>query len=407
VEDQHTPTNDLNAPVTKFCLALEKDRRTPEGRIRSEKDFREHFFPYDEASAKDRIMKFLPRELRGPIIASWGIRGRKAAMRDDDTRVRSVLHDAFVAGDIDEQTFEDGVSADVVVGWGELADWWKFWRGGKHSKTSIQRALETAYELGLFDARWFLDVLESGGGKLHGTDVLVEGMSKTELADWIKKIHESGDGSPKGLLAALGWPTLVAKTSNAVLLSAIDSFAQKNGLIKDRFRADDDEPDRTGSGSPSHRPPPGEFAKRASVLPSWSEGLRVARDPFPREDTHLSPPDDALLKELETQSSPEGGDWLEDAVNVPTNTDSVDDLDVVIVSNSASQPDPAEVTQIFHRPEDDLFGPNGSDAMGEVPGRRPTPTLPGLPSSSSGKRGKSLPPPLPPPEPARPPRPKH
>src|SRR6185295_13610996 len=131
----------------------------------------------------DRILRFLPREIRGPIIASWGIRGRKAAMRDDDHRVRAVLHDAFVAGDIDDQTFEDGITADVVVGWGEVADWWKFWRGGKHTKYSIQRALESAYELGLFDARWFFDILESGGGKLHGTDVLVEGMSKTELSE--------------------------------------------------------------------------------------------------------------------------------------------------------------------------------------------------------------------------------
>src|SRR5207249_1573223 len=122
----------------------------------------------------------------------------------------------------------------------------------------------------------FFDVLESGGGKLHGTVVLVEGMSKTELADWIKKIHESGDGSPKGLLAALGWPTLVAKTSNAVLLSAIDSFAQKNSLVKDRFKADDEDIDRTASGTPPSHRPANEFAKRAAGLPSWSEGLRVA-----------------------------------------------------------------------------------------------------------------------------------
>ena len=168
-------------------------------------------------------------------------------MRDDDSRVRAVVHDAFVAGDIDDQTFEDGVSADVAIAWAELADWWKFWRGGKHSKYSIQRALETGFDLGLFDARWFFDVLESGGGKLHGTDVLVEGMSKTELADWIEKIHESGDGSPKGLLTALGWSTLVAKTSNAVLLSAIDAFAQKNSLVKDKFKADEDNEPRRDS----------------------------------------------------------------------------------------------------------------------------------------------------------------
>jgi len=397
--DQHTPNNDIDAPVAKFCLALEKDRRTAEGRIRSEKDFREHFFPYDETAAKDRILRFLPREIRGPIIASWGIRGRKAAMRDDDARVRSVLHDAFVAGDLDDQTFEDGITADVIAGWGELADWWKFWRGGKHTKYSIQRALETAYELGLFDARWFLDILESGGGKLHGTDVLVEGMSKTELADWIKKIHESADGTPKGLLAALGWGTLVAKTSNAVLLSAIDSFAQKNSLVKDRFKADEDDQDRSGGGGGSYRPE----SKRQSVLPSWSEGLKATRD-VPKDDVQLSPPDDALLKELEAPSSPEGGDWLEDAVNVPSGTGEVDDLDVVIVANSPA--DPAEVTQIFHRPEDDLFGPNGSEGMIEG-GRKPT--LPGLPSTPSGKRAqqKSLPPPLPPPEGSRPTGRKH
>jgi hypothetical protein len=147
---------------------------------------------------------------------------------------------------------------------GELADWWRFWRGGKHTKYSIQRALETAYDLELLDARWFLDTLESGGGKLHGTDVLVEGMSKTELADWIKKIHESGDGSPRGLLNALGWPTLVAKTSNAVLLSAMDAFAQKNGLVKDKFKADEGEPDGRRGSTPPSRPS------------GWSEGKSLA-----------------------------------------------------------------------------------------------------------------------------------
>jgi hypothetical protein len=132
------------------------------------------------------------------------------------------------------------------------------------------------------------------------------------------------------------------------------------------------------------------------------EGLKATRwlkDGSFRRPTTLS------LKELEAPSSPVGGDWLED-VNVPSSTDSVDDLDVGIVANS-SQPDPAEVTQIFHRPEDDLFGPNGSEGMGEPGGRKPT--LPGLPSTPSGKRGqqKSLPPPLPPPEGSRPSGRKH
>jgi hypothetical protein len=165
--------------------------------------------------------------------------------------------------------------------------------------------------------------------------------------------------------------------------------------VKDRFKADDEEP---GGGGGSHRP-----EKRPSVLPSWSEGLKASRggDDRPKEDVVLSPPDDALLKELEAPSVPEGGDWLEDAVNVPPSTDAVDDLDVVIVSNPEGSADPAEVTHVFHRPEDDLFGPNGAEALPDMGGGR-KPTLPGLPSTPSKGRAqqKSLPPPLP--EPSRP-----
>lgn len=419
MDDQTTPTNDLDSSVTKFCLSLERDRRTPEGRSRSEREFREHFFPYDDGIARDRILKFLPREVRGPIIASWGIRGRKAAMRDDDVRVRAVVHDAFVAGDIDDQTFEDGLAPDLIVGWVELADWWRFWRGGKHTKYSIQRALETAYDLELLDARWFLDTLESGGGKLHGTDVLVEGMSKTELADWIKKIHESGDGSPRGLLNALGWPTLVAKTSNAVLLSAMDAFAAKNGLVKDKFKADEGEPDGHRGSTPPSRPSgwsegkslaPKESPSSRDVTSSARESSpkggkegssKEVLDGPPREDVELSPPDPALLRELESPSRPEEGDWLEDPVNVPAG-EAVDDLDVVLTHNDQSdQPDPTDITQIFHR-EDDLFGPNGAEPAPEPAAAGPAPSrkaaLPGLP----GKRGKTVPPPLPMVDPPRP-----
>jgi hypothetical protein len=417
VDDQHTPTNDLDASVTKFCLSLERDRRTPEGRSRSEREFREHFFPYDDGIARDRILKFLPQDVRGPIIASWGIRGRKAAMRDDDPKVRAVVHDAFVAGDIDDQTFEDGLAPELIIGWVELADWWRFWRGGKHTKYSIQRALETAYDLELLDARWFLDTLESGGGKLHGTDVLVEGMSKTELADWIKKIHESGDGSPRGLLNALGWPTLVAKTSNAVLLSAMDAFANKNGLVKDKFKADEGEPDGHRGSSPPSRPSgwaegrsmaPKETpsSRDASPRESSAKGSKEAAqkevlDGPPREDVELSPPDPALLRELESPSRPDEGDWLEDPVNVSTG-EAVDDLDVVLTQpDQSDQPDPTDITQIFHR-EDDLFGPNGADQAPEPPAASAPSRKAALPGLSGTKRGKTTPPPLPMADPPRP-----
>jgi hypothetical protein len=310
-----------------------------------------------------------------------------------------VVHDALVAGDIDEKTFEDGLSSDIIIGWGELADWWKFWRGGKHSKYSIQRALETGYDLGLFDARWFFDVLESGGGKLHGTDVLVEGMSKTELADWIKKIHESGDGSPKGLLGSLGWATLVSKTSNTVLLSVIDAFAQKNGLVKDKFRADaDQESGKTeNSGGEGNGP-----RSQPSLTPNWSDPPSSELDLAPprRDDAMLSPPNDELLKELEAPSRLEDGDWLENAVSVPATESGGDDLDVVMIDpNTDSLPDPSDVTAVFQRPDDEGGGGLSElSDMGSSVGRSKAP-LPGLPSALGSRRShKTVPPPLPDPK---------
>lgn len=381
-------SQDLEAPVTKFCLELEKDRRTSEGRIRNERDFREHFFPYDDNKARDRLLKFLPKEVRGPIIASWGIRGRKAANRDDDARVLAVVHDALVAGDINDGLFEEGLSAETVIRWVELADFWRFWRGGKHTKYSIQRALETGYQLGLFDARWFFDVLEGGGGKLRGTDVLAEGLSKTELADWIKHIHESGDGSPKGMLAALGWPTLVAKTANTVLLAVIDAFAQKNGLVKDRFLADAEQ----DPGDESKRTPTDRGSER-SIPPTPSDPAWGAQTPIP-EPVHSSGEEEALLRELgDSSPSEEDGEWLENPAPSQSEDALGDELDVDLDSNLNSQR-PLQATgaiaELLHSEGEDE--PSG-DGSFDSPLK---PTLPGLPSSLS-KRGRtsSTPPPLP------------
>src|SRR6185437_16698092 len=79
--------NDLSAAVPKFCLALEEHRRTPDGRVRTSQELVTSFFPHDEKSCTDRIFKYLPNDARGPIIAAWGIRGIKAALRDDDGKV--------------------------------------------------------------------------------------------------------------------------------------------------------------------------------------------------------------------------------------------------------------------------------------------------------------------------------
>jgi hypothetical protein len=251
--DKATARNDLTTAVPKFCLALEEHRRTPDGRVRSSQELLTHFFPHDGATSTDRLFKFMPNDVRGPILAAWGIRGAKAALRDDDAKVQSVIHDALVAGDLDHAGFEEGLTAEMVVRWAPLSDFWTFWRGGKLSKTAIQKALVTAYDLALFDAKWFLDTIDSRGGKLKGTDVLAEGLAKEDLIAWLRKVHESGDGSPRGLLAALGWDSIVAKTTNDVLIAVLDAMVIKVGLIK------------AAEGSTKSMPPPAATASPAAA----------------------------------------------------------------------------------------------------------------------------------------------
>jgi len=226
------PRNDRNDAVTKFCHALESFRRTEAGRVKNAKDLLDHFFAHDATKATDQLFVHLPREVRAPIVAGWGIRGAKAALRDDDDRVRSVVHDALLAGDIDEAIFEDGVTPDVLVDWIPLEAWWAFWRSGKVTGVPVQKALATARELGLFDDRWFLENVEGRGGRVKGTDTLCDTLSKDQIVTWLRNIHASGDGSPAGLVAALGWDLVLAKTSQEALLFALDALAKKVGLVK-------------------------------------------------------------------------------------------------------------------------------------------------------------------------------
>jgi len=213
-----------------LSLALEEHRRTPEGRVRTPQELVASFFPYDDKSCSDKVFRHMPKDVRGPIVAAWGIRGIKSALRDDDDRVKQVVHDALVAGDVDAPAFEEGLGADTLVRWVPLGDLWAFWRGGKLTKLAIHKALATAYELYLFDARWFLETLHAKDDSVQGTDVLAAGLSKEELTRWVHRVHETGDGTPKGLIAALGWDKIVEKTSNDTLLSALDSMAAKVGL---------------------------------------------------------------------------------------------------------------------------------------------------------------------------------
>jgi hypothetical protein len=221
---------------------MEEHRRTEAGRVRTAREFVTYFFPYDEARSTDKLFNLMPNDVRGPILSKWGIRGGKAALKDDDEKVKTVVHDALVAGDIDEATFEEGVSSEILVDWVSLGDWWSFWRNGKLTGVAIQKALATARELALIDDRWFLANVQGRGGKLKGTDVLCDTLSKDQIIAWVRKVHESGDGTAAGLVSALGWETVLAKTAQDALLFVLDAFAKKAGLVPDAPDAKKDEP---------------------------------------------------------------------------------------------------------------------------------------------------------------------
>jgi hypothetical protein len=297
--------NDLSAAVPKFCLALEEHRRTPEGRVRTSQEMVATYFPHDEKVCTDRIFKYLPNDVRGPIVAAWGIRGIKAALRDTDEKIQSVIHDALIAGDIDPAAFEDGLTAETLVRWTPLADLWSFWRAGKMTKQALHKALATAYELYLFDARWFLDTISAKGGTIKGTDVLADGLSKEELSQWIHRIHETGDGTPKGIVSSLGWDKIVAKTSNDVLVAVLDAMVAKVGLVvvaprdsssrlpdgpsKGEPKASESKPDVASVSAPPAPAPSQPGLPDASAAPPANGEPARSTDKPPVDDTAWSP----------------------------------------------------------------------------------------------------------------------
>jgi hypothetical protein len=210
---------------------MEEHRRTEAGRVRTAREMVDFFFPRGPQGVDDKIFLHIPPEVRGPIVSDWGVRGAKSAVRDTDEKIKQVVADALAAGDIDEAIFEEGVNAQVLIDWAPLSEWWQFWRTGKLTGVAIQKALAVARELGLFDDKWFLLNVDGRGGKLKGTDTLCDTLSKDQIIAWIRKVHESGDGSPAGLVAALGWETVLTKTSQEALLFALDAFAKKVGLV--------------------------------------------------------------------------------------------------------------------------------------------------------------------------------
>jgi hypothetical protein len=226
------PRNDRALALSAFCLEIEKYRRTPEGRVRNAEAFLQFYFPRQGGTAAtDRLFVHLPREVRGPILAGWRIRGLKAALRDDDERVKLVILDALEAGDLDATMFEEGVIPETLIDHGPLDEWWSFWRGAALPNAAVQKALATARAMHLIDDKWFLENVEGRGGKTKGTDAVADTLTKDDVIAWIRGIHTSGDASPAGVIAARGWENVLAKTSPEALLAALDAFARKVHLV--------------------------------------------------------------------------------------------------------------------------------------------------------------------------------
>jgi len=239
------PRNDRALALSAFCLEIETYRRTPEGRVRNADAFLDYYFARKSGVANDRLFLHIPPEVRGPIIASWGIRGKKAALRDDDERVKGVVKDALEADDLDATKLEAGVSPEVVVDWVPLDEWWTFWRGTSVPNVAVQKALAAARALHLVDDEWFFQAVEGRGGKLRGTDAICDTLTKDEVVGWLKNIHASGNATPAGLVTARGWDALLAKTSAEALLVALDAFARKVHLV----------PTPSNAPKPLSRPP--------------------------------------------------------------------------------------------------------------------------------------------------------
>lgn len=228
------PRNDRALALSAFCLEIESYRRTPEGRARDANAFLKFYFarPGGGAPAVDRLFVHLPREVRAPIVAGWRVRGLKAALRDDDERVRAVVEDALDAGDIDATMVESGVTAEVLVDYVPLDEWWQFWRGSSLGPAFVTKALAAARAHRLIDDQWFLEVVAARGGKRTGTDAVADTLAKDEVIAWVRAIHASGDASPAGIIAARGWESVLAKTAPEALLTVLDAFARKMHLVK-------------------------------------------------------------------------------------------------------------------------------------------------------------------------------
>ncbi|HEY2365643.1 MAG TPA: hypothetical protein VGH87_04620 [Polyangiaceae bacterium] len=297
--------NDLGVALVRFCVAIEEHRRTAEGRVRTPAQFLEHFFSVTNGAAKDEVFRHMPKEIRGPILSAWGIRGAKAALRDEDEKVATVVLDALAAGDLDADAFETALAPDKLLAWVPLASFWAFWRAGAINKAALLRAFTKAYELKLLDAKAFVDDLKARGGEVTGTDVLGNALTKDDLIEWVRKIHAAGDGSPKGIVEALGWEKIVAKAPTEALLGALDALAVRLGIADAQMQTATAEHAAAKAAAPEEDtasktdpPPPGEEAPAASITDLAKTGPYTSALPIrPQEEEDESAEETKLYRQ--------------------------------------------------------------------------------------------------------------
>ncbi len=107
-------------------------------------------------------------------------------------------------------------------------------------------------------------------------------------------MHETGDGTPKGLVAALGWEKIVGKTANEVLVAVLDAMVLKVGLVVAAGAKD---------SAPKLEPKPEPAVPPAAALPKSKAEAEVAPAPqaeAPAGPVSQQPPPDEAWAGLES-----------------------------------------------------------------------------------------------------------
>jgi hypothetical protein len=229
---------DPASQIGQFFLNFETAWRQAGGSgTHTPKDFRQFFFPFDRSDSTDRIFRHLTAEERADLVFGWHICGRKMAIRYSAERITEIVLEAFLEGDLDDERFAESIGPDLVLRRVPIEEWWRFFMLGKFSKPVILKFLNLADAACFIDASWFFAKVKTtvSSGRMNGLDALSAVLTKTDLADWLLKLHRimlSHAAHEQDLLAALGFETVVAKMALEDLQALVAEFGQRFGLTE-------------------------------------------------------------------------------------------------------------------------------------------------------------------------------